>query len=40
MERQVNDGKPFFAYIPFTQPHLPSLPHPEFAGNINLPSKV
>ena len=32
MERQVRDRKPFFAYIPFTQPHLPSLPHPEFAG--------
>jgi len=33
MERQVDGGKPFFAFIPYTQPHLPTLPHPEFDGN-------
>jgi arylsulfatase len=24
--------KPFYAYVPYTQPHFPSLPHPDFAG--------
>jgi len=24
--------KPFFAFVPFTQPHIPTLPHPDFAG--------
>ncbi|PRY19515.1 arylsulfatase [Aliiruegeria haliotis] len=32
MGRQVEVGKPFFNFIPYTQPHLPSLPHPEFDG--------
>lgn len=32
MEEQVSDGKPFFAYVPFTQPHLPPLAHPDFVG--------
>ncbi len=32
MERQVKAGKPFFAFIPYTQPHLPTLPHKDFAG--------
>lgn len=32
MERQVAAQKPFFAFVPFTQPHLPTLPHPEFDG--------
>ena len=32
MERQVKAGKPFFAYIPYTQPHLPTLPHKDFDG--------
>jgi arylsulfatase len=32
MERQVKDKQPFFAFIPFTQPHLPTLPHPDFDG--------
>lgn len=32
MERSVKDGKPFFAYVPYTQVHLPTIPHPEFAG--------
>src|SRR5262249_25842724 len=25
-------GKPFFAYVPFTLVHYPTLPHPDFAG--------
>lgn len=25
-------GNPFFAFIPFTQPHLPTIPHPDFEG--------
>jgi arylsulfatase len=32
MERQAQAGKPFFAYAALTQPHLPTLPHPAFAG--------
>jgi arylsulfatase len=32
MKRQRDAGRPFFAYIPFTQPHLPTLPHPDFDG--------
>lgn len=32
MERQVAAGKPFFAYATLTQPHLPTLPNPAFAG--------
>ena len=32
MERNVAAGKPFFAYIPFTQIHFPTLAHPDFAG--------
>lgn len=32
MERQVKAKKPFFAFVPFTQPHLPVLPHPDFKG--------
>jgi len=32
MKRSVKDGKPFFAYIPYTQVHLPTIPHPEFVG--------
>jgi arylsulfatase len=32
MEQQVKNKKPFFAFIPFTQPHLPALPHPDFDG--------
>ena len=30
MHRKVKLGKPFFAIVPFTQPHLPTLPHPDF----------
>lgn len=32
MERQVQAGKPFFAFIPYTQTHMPTVPHPDFAG--------
>jgi arylsulfatase len=30
IERNVKQHNPFFAFIPYTQPHLPTLPHPEF----------
>ena len=33
MQRQAAADKPFFAFIPFTQPHLPTLPHPDFDGS-------
>ena len=32
MHRSVEAKKPFFAFVPFTQPHLPTLPHPDFEG--------
>jgi len=32
MRRSVADRKPFYAYVPLTQVHLPTLPHPQFAG--------
>ena len=32
MKRSVNEKKPFFAYVPFTQVHVPTLPHPDFKG--------
>lgn len=32
MERSVEAGKPFFAFVPYTQVHLPTVPHPDFAG--------
>src|SRR6202020_2115287 len=32
MERQAQTKKPFFAYATLTQPHLPTLPNPAFAG--------
>ena len=32
MEQQVKAGKPFFTYVALTQPHLPTLPNPAFAG--------
>ncbi len=32
IERQAAAGRPFFAYVPLTQVHLPTLPHPEFKG--------
>jgi arylsulfatase A-like enzyme len=32
MERQTSAKRPFFAYATLTQPHLPTLPNPAFAG--------
>ena len=32
MKRNAKGKKPFFAFVPFTQPHLPTLPHPDFDG--------
>lgn len=32
MKRNVSAKKPFFAFVPFTQPHLPTLPHTDFKG--------
>jgi arylsulfatase A-like enzyme len=32
MERNVKAKKPFFTYVPFTQVHVPTLPHPDFEG--------
>jgi len=32
MQRSVKSGKPFYAYIPFTLVHFPTLPNPKFAG--------
>jgi arylsulfatase A-like enzyme len=32
IESSAREGRPFFAYVPLTQVHLPTLPHPEFKG--------
>jgi arylsulfatase A-like enzyme len=32
MTRQTRADKPFFAYVPLTHLHYPTLPHPDFAG--------
>jgi len=32
MKRNVQAGKPFYAYVPFTLVHWPTLPNPKFAG--------
>ena len=32
MERQVKTGKPFFLFLPYTQTHMPVIPHPDFKG--------
>ena len=32
MRRQVKAKRPFFAYVPITQVHYPTLPHRDFAG--------
>ena len=32
MKRSVGAGTPFYAYVPFTQVHFPTLPNPAFAG--------
>jgi arylsulfatase len=30
MKRSVTEGKPFYAYVPYTLVHFPSLPNPKF----------
>jgi arylsulfatase len=32
MKRTASTGKPFYAYVPFTLVHFPTLPNPKFAG--------
>lgn len=32
IRRSVAESRPFYAYVPLTQVHLPTLPHPDFAG--------
>mgnify|MGYP000512814469 CR=1 FL=1 len=32
MKRQTDVGKPFFVFVPLTQVHLPTIPHPDFVG--------
>src|SRR5262249_52278760 len=32
MKRNAGAGKPFYAYVPLTLVHYPTLPHPDFAG--------
>jgi arylsulfatase len=32
IKRQAKAGKPFFAYVALTQPHLPTEPNPNFKG--------
>ena len=32
MKRKAKTKQPFFAFVPFTQAHLPTLPHPDFDG--------
>ncbi len=32
ISRQAKAGKPFFAYVPYTMPHYPVAPAPEFDG--------
>lgn len=32
MKNNAKKDKPFFVYLPYTQTHFPSLPHPEFKG--------
>jgi arylsulfatase len=32
MQRSVKAGKPFYAYVPFTLVHFPTLPNAQFAG--------
>ena len=30
--KQAHSDKPFFAYVPYTAMHYPTLPHPDFNG--------
>ncbi|MDG2079458.1 MAG: sulfatase-like hydrolase/transferase, partial [Pseudomonadales bacterium] len=32
MKREAADKTPFFLYLPYTNTHLPTIPHPDFAG--------
>jgi arylsulfatase A-like enzyme len=32
MKRSVASGRPFYAYVPYTQVHFPTVPNPKFAG--------
>lgn len=32
IEEAAAAGEPFFAFVPYTQAHLPALPHPDFEG--------
>lgn len=32
MKRSIDAKKPFFAFVPFTHAHVPTLAHPDFAG--------
>ena len=32
IKRSVASGKPFYAYVPFTLVHFPTLPNPKFSG--------
>ncbi len=32
MRKQATASQPFFAYVPLTHLHFPTLPHPDFAG--------
>ncbi|MBS1824865.1 MAG: arylsulfatase [Acidobacteria bacterium] len=32
LRRNAKSSKPFFLFLPYTQPHMPILPAPEFAG--------
>ena len=32
MKRSVQSGKPFYAYMPYTLMHFPTLPNPKFSG--------
>jgi arylsulfatase len=32
IRQHAGAGKPFYAYMPFTLVHFPTLPHPDFAG--------
>ncbi len=32
MKKNVNEGKLFFLFIPYTQTHYPTIPHPDFDG--------
>lgn len=36
MTRQHQANQPFFAYVPLTQLHYPTLPHQDFAGKSNV----